>query len=1010
MLVGNNTGLTLTTGVQNSAFGTEALKSITTGNYNAAIGGSAFKFGLLTTNNSSALGNGAGCLAIAGNLITASPYQNWVGNNDTFLGAFTTPWGNTTQVNASTAAGSNVLYFSSVPSWIQVGQFVDDYSAAGVIPAGTYVTAITSTTVTLSANVTGAGASSSDFITFWGYATSLAASAATASGSTLMFSNVPLNIVVGMTVQDTTTSGVIPANTTVTAVSSTAVTLSNSVTGAGVSDGDTIVFSQGQFDYMTVIGANAYGFRPNTIFMGRPQDSVVISPASPAMTSLAGLTIGAGNYARAAINLPVNGPSGQNPAIAGDLWFDNGHLYFYNGTLTGQADGVVTFLSSGGDSNLFVGPSAGNATMGGTTGQGTNNVLISPGACGQGLTTGAYNTAVGAAAGAGFTTANYNTLLGCATGQAISSGYQNSAFGAYAGTAISTGYGNTCFGFNTGSSITTGTANTVIGLSAGATLVSNSGCTIIGSGAGPSVTGGNNVLIGFGAGGATLTSGTNNTFIGTSIAPASNVSNTLILGAGGNAIVVGDSTTVRPQYPLKLPSYTVATLPSASTAGAGTQAWVSDATSPTRGQTLSGGGSTPCMAVSNGTNWVAGIGASINNSCWSGTALAIGNGGTGQTSANAAFNALSPLTTAGDLLYGGASGAGNRLGIGTASQILNVNSGATAPQWTSLSALIDTLGTAAQGDVLYRGSSGWVFLAPGTSGQFLQTQGAGANPQWAAASGSSLISTFLLSGATGTANLFAGPNAGNTTMGSSGTSNGCSNVLVGTGSIGQSITSGNTNTVLGAVSGGALTTGYSNTLLGAACGNAINTGYQNTLVGNASGSALTSGYQNTVVGYNSGTGITIGAANVIVGTGSGNAITANYGITILGEGSGTAATGSTNTIVGYSTGGGLTSGSGNTIVGYGLGSLSNPSNTLILGAGGVQLLVADGTTVRPQKPLKAPSYTVSGLPSASTAGASARAWVTDSTVAAAANFGATVAGGGSYGVPVYSDGTNWIIG
>jgi hypothetical protein len=36
--------------------------------------------------------------------------------------------------------------------------------------------------------------------------------------------------------------------------------------------------------------------------------------------------------------------------------------------------------------------------------------------------------------------------------------------------------------------------------------------------------------------------------------------------------------------------------------------------------------------------------------------------------------------------------------------------------------------------------------------------------------------------------------------------------------------------------------------------------------------------------------------------------------------------------------------------------------------------------------------------------------VTDSTVAGAGNFGATVVGGGTHVVPVYSDGTNWKIG
>jgi hypothetical protein len=40
-----------------------------------------------------------------------------------------------------------------------------------------------------------------------------------------------------------------------------------------------------------------------------------------------------------------------------------------------------------------------------------------------------------------------------------------------------------------------------------------------------------------------------------------------------------------------------------------------------------------------------------------------------------------PMTTAGDLIYGGASGVATRLAIGTAGQVLKVNGGATAPEW-----------------------------------------------------------------------------------------------------------------------------------------------------------------------------------------------------------------------------------------------------------------------------------------------------------------------------------------
>jgi len=57
--------------------------------------------------------------------------------------------------------------------------------------------------------------------------------------------------------------------------------------------------------------------------------------------------------------------------------------------------------------------------------------------------------------------------------------------------------------------------------------------------------------------------------------------------------------------------------------------------------------------------------------------------------------------------------------------------------------------------------------------------------------------------------------------------------------------------------------------------------------------------------------------------------------------------------------------------------------------------------------VKTTATTVSGLPSASTAGVGARAFVTDAT---ATTFASTVSGGGANKVPVYSDGTNWKIG
>jgi len=57
--------------------------------------------------------------------------------------------------------------------------------------------------------------------------------------------------------------------------------------------------------------------------------------------------------------------------------------------------------------------------------------------------------------------------------------------------------------------------------------------------------------------------------------------------------------------------------------------------------------------------------------------VAIANGGTGQTSAGAAFNALSPITTTGDLILGNGTNSATRLGIGANGYLLTSN-GTTA--------------------------------------------------------------------------------------------------------------------------------------------------------------------------------------------------------------------------------------------------------------------------------------------------------------------------------------------
>ena len=84
-------------------------------------------------------------------------------------------------------------------------------------------------------------------------------------------------------------------------------------------------------------------------------------------------------------------------------------------------------------------------------------------------------------------------------------------------------------------------------------------------------------------------------------------------------------------------------------------------------------GSTTTMAI--GSTFGTSITA---NGTWSfSTAIPIASGGTGQITATAAFNALSPITTTGDLILGNGTNSATRLAIGTNTYVLTSN-GTTA--------------------------------------------------------------------------------------------------------------------------------------------------------------------------------------------------------------------------------------------------------------------------------------------------------------------------------------------
>jgi len=127
--------------------------------------------------------------------------------------------------------------------------------------------------------------------------------------------------------------------------------------------------------------------------------------------------------------------------------------------------------------------------------------------------------------------------------------------------------------------------------------------------------------------------------------------------------------------------------------------------------------------------------------------LPVANGGTGQTTASAAFNALSPVTTTGDLIVGNGTNSATRLGIGSTGQVLTV-SGGTAT-WAASTGGVTSFSAGSTGLTPNTGTTGAVSLAgtliaanggtgltsPGTAGNVLTSTGSGWTSSAPAASG-----------------------------------------------------------------------------------------------------------------------------------------------------------------------------------------------------------------------------------------------------------------------------------
>lgn len=115
---------------------------------------------------------------------------------------------------------------------------------------------------------------------------------------------------------------------------------------------------------------------------------------------------------------------------------------------------------------------------------------------------------------------------------------------------------------------------------------------------------------------------------------------------------------------------------------------------------------------------------------------------------NSAWVGLTPGTT-GQILTTAGAGADpswqnapiTGAAIANLRLVANVSGVSAVPAATTLSDILDAIVSSARGTLIYRTNSGWVGLAPGTSGQVLQTGGSAGDPSWVTNYGGSLAIT-----------------------------------------------------------------------------------------------------------------------------------------------------------------------------------------------------------------------------------------------------------------------------
>ena len=479
------------TGSKNVAIGSNTLITNISGSHNTAIGRDAdVLFDGIT--NSTAIG--AGAIVSADNTIQLgnTSISNVVTSGTMSATAYTGTWSGEIIDIAHGGTGTNVGPFVDVSTdqsisgvkeftkdltinWLTIGKGIGNRPNNTVVGRnalsksdhiGDFNTAIG--TNVLSSNVAG------------NYNTSV-------GSNTLIYNtNGVYNTTIGASSLSSNTTGINNTAVGYNALQSNVEGSSNTAIGSLANVNGTNLFNA------TAIGSEALVLQSNTIQLGNPSVTSVVTSGTMSATGFVGTWNG--NIIDIA-----HGGTGTNTANFVDLSNDQNIV------------GAKTFLSDTYINGLTIGKGAGgvssNTALGrnafGSNTSGFDNTAIGLFSLYSNLigkantatgryslyanTSGEFNTGIGTNALSSNLSGNYNSSLGALTLNANTSGEFNSATGAFALNSNTTGENNTANGANALNSNTTGFDNTAIGNSSLASLTIGDDNTAIGSGADVSV-------------------------------------------------------------------------------------------------------------------------------------------------------------------------------------------------------------------------------------------------------------------------------------------------------------------------------------------------------------------------------------------------------------------------------------------------------------------------------------------------------------------------------------------